>query len=478
MEGLPLFALAMACHGADRDHDGFEAPTDCDDDHASIHPGAVDPPGDGVDSDCDGVDGPSDAFSDQVVLAPDARRGLQFGHDFVVADVDGDGTDDLFVGSQEVPHYLDAGEAYLFRGPTMGSIGFWTGGFGEQLLGQSVAIAGARSGPEVQLVMRSLEGYWVVAPGSASGYPGDVGGTLISAANRDDYLPGNRVAAVDLLRDGARDVVMECGLDVGSTWVPGVCIVAAPVTEHRVLGESDVIIDGAAFLGSSFAGVDVDGDGREDLAVGADGESDDAGAVYLFPGPFAEGHYDVSSAEVVWNGEHPDDWLGQELYGGDVDGDGSDEVLACAMAWPEGERRGRLYVLNETVSQVDQAPIIIDGPPGVHHLGVGAAVADLDGDGLSDLAVGAPGLASLVPDVVGSVLVFFGPLEGHLDVTDAGRVFAGERAGDQDGWRVRAGDVDGNGVQDLVVAAPLADAHPSALEAGVVYLLPGPIEPW
>ena len=69
-------------------------------------------------------------------------------------------------------------------------------------------------------------------------------------------------------------------------------------------------------------------------------------------------------------------------------------------------------------------------------------------------------------------------MEGHLDVTDAGRVFAGERAGDQDGWRVRAGDVDGNGVQDLVVAAPLADAHPGALEAGVVYLLPGPIEPW
>ncbi|MEZ4240425.1 MAG: FG-GAP-like repeat-containing protein [Myxococcota bacterium] len=475
-----LVVWLVACAGADRDGDGFGAPGDCDDRDPSVHPGAADTPGDGVDSDCDGYDLPSERLDqiDQVERWSSGNRTpyLEFGFDFQVADLDGDGFDDVFAGSQEIAgEDYRPGEAWVLAGPDGTSAAHWKGApLGPQLLGQFVDVAATLDGPP-QLFMRALEGVWVLATGSDSGYPGGVGGRLLGN-DPEGYLVGNDLHAVDLLGSPDEDLVASCGRDEGSTWLAAICIQEGPITSSGRIGDATLVIDGPGDFGTAFADLDFDGDGQPDLAVGDDNTTDEAGTVSLFLGPMTPGHYDVPPLDRQWTGEYARDWFGGHLFAGDLDGDGVEELLADAMAWPTGNRSGRLYALTPDVTDIADAPLLIDGDPGLQHLGVGAAVADLDGDGAADLAVGSPALASLDPDVRGRVMLFYGPLAGHLSSEDAGRIFSGAATGDQTGWTVRTGDTNGDGDTDLLISAPLADGPTP--ETGHIYVLEGPLPPW
>ena len=82
-----------------------------------------------------------------------------------------------------------------------------------------------------------------------------------------------------------------------------------------------------------------------------------------------------------------------------------------------------------------------------------AMFGDFDGDGSEDVAVSAFG-GDLGASDGGSVHVFFGPIEADRDVVDADRSLLGETEGAWAGWHAGSGDFDGDGVDDLMVAAP------------------------
>ncbi len=128
---------------------------------------------------------------------------------------------------------------------------------------------------------------------------------------------------------------------------------------------------------------------------------------------------------------------------------------------------------------LSQATTVLEGEYPGDYAGYSVAiVGDVNGDGFDDLAIGAP-LSDALQDDGGKVyLVFgglFGPESGSLGTTMAS--FVGEGLGDRAGQMVAAaGDVNGDGLDDLLIGAPFNDL--GGPDAGRVYVILGRTTGW
>ncbi len=128
---------------------------------------------------------------------------------------------------------------------------------------------------------------------------------------------------------------------------------------------------------------------------------------------------------------------------------------------------------------LSRAPAIFDGEYPGDYAGYSVAmVGDLNGDGFDDLAVGAPLNDALQPDGGKVYVVFgslFGPESDSLSTTMAS--FVGEGLGDRAGQTVAgAGDLNGDGLDDLLIGAPYNDL--GGPDAGRVYVVLGRTTGW
>ncbi len=175
-------------------------------------------------------------------------------------------------------------------------------------------------------------------------------------------------------------------------------------------------VDGAHF-GSLLSGLgDLDGDGAVDLGVGApDG---DEGVVYLYTSASLRGAESLTTddASGSWRGETPGDGFGVAGAAaalGDLDGDGEDDLaLAAAESDVGGAGAGQVYVVYGG-SGLPSDLAIGDAAAwsfiGEEGDGFGARLTggDLDGDGLSELIASGP-TSSLGGDEAGAVAIFAG----------------------------------------------------------------------
>ncbi len=215
--------------------------------------------------------------------------------------------------------------------------------------------------------------------------------------------------------------------------------------------EASVIDSGSATVGAlSFVG-DVDRDGEEDLLVGMP----EVAAVALVRGPFPIGSVQALSALPRLIGT-PGSAAGHAVAGGvDVDGDAFSDLVVGA---PREATGGLVFIYtgrtDETLS-LSSAPYQIVGDDPEDEAG-GALLfpVDLDGDGLEDLGVGAPGAG----DGRGAVALFTAPYRPRMLLSDADLVLRGDVEGASYGAALAGGDVDGDGVLDVVVGAPGASA--------------------
>ncbi len=241
--------------------------------------------------------------------------------------------------------------------------------------------------------------------------------------------------------------------------------VAGPVAPSSAIATIDGLAPGDE-LGVELGALgDLDGDGHAELGVGAwmtDGNGVDSGALYGFALP--SGAIDASGAMLSILGEAGSDWLGYAFSGGhDIDGDGFDDLLVGA----DGVDRdadalaGAAYFWPGPIGTVDRVRLTGERPAEF----AGHAVAA--GEGWA--AVGAFGHGRSREGLVG--IVTGRPAEGTL--VAASRAVVEGSEGDLLGYALaNAGDLDGDGVDDL--AASARDDDTVAAEAGATYLLLAP----
>lgn len=234
-------------------------------------------------------------------------------------------------------------------------------------------------------------------------------------------------------------------------------------------------------LGVSLAFGHFDGDDDLDVLLGAPGFQADGvavGGAYIVSGPLNGGSENIADMDTIeLRGVSPGGGAGGTVTAlADMNGDGVDDfALGAPSAGTEGD--GRVYVIWGE-GEWSPASILTDSDgilsvSGGSEQGLGSALGDagdVDGDGLVDLLVG----ASSYDGNRGRAYVVFGT-SGLLrgDITDEALMLNGDSGTDLAGASVAGvGDMNGDGFADICVGAP---GH--AGSSGRAYLLYGPFEP-
>lgn len=297
-------------------------------------------------------------------------------------DVDADGIDDFIVGSKAVFGY-----AVVVSGASGQALRAFASQSGSDGFGTAVAGLGDLDGDGAAELCVGAPLAGAGAEGRAYVYDGKSGAlltTLVGTA-RDDHF-GWAVAGIgDVDLDSIPDLAVSAVDDDGQGPSSGSVRVVSGASFATLYTLAGTQVE--QLFGWSLAGLpDLDGDGAAELAVGAphadDPFSTAAGEAFVFSG--------ASGAQLfTWSGFGARDAFGRSVaHAGDVDGDGFGDV-AVGAPQPIAGKTGYARVF----SGLDGSGLLDWGGDSAGDL-FGSAVAsagDLNGDGRSEVAVGAPG---------------------------------------------------------------------------------------
>ena len=317
---------------------------------------------------------------------------------------------------------------------------------------------------------------------------------MVSAATLPEGSShGSRaVSDVDLDGDGIDDLVV--GADTfegaGGGWDGRVYVhlgAGLRTAPRRAAEDADAVLVGKAgsVFGRGLSGWDdVDGDGLDDLVVGAPYWEDTAaggyhaGEAYLFTGATLTSRASLTTADARTAIQLPDGAAGSAQLGveialrGDVTGDGAAE-LAVAGSWGGPDGSGAVWFFDPTdlptgTTTTDDALHVVTAPRPVYELGAWVSGGfDFDGDGLADGFVNHRSEDGVQHYVSGALLTpggttTIGSDPGVVSWVDPAGVNITHAEAD-------AGDFDGDGELELVLAAGSAPTESG--RTGALYIV-------
>lgn len=340
-------------------------------------------------------------------------------------------------------------------------------------------------------------------------------GFKINGAAEGDFSGRSVSAAGDINGDRFDDLVIGApradanGIDSGASYVVfGRQVFSATLELSGLTGANGFKINGQA-AGDHFgrfvsAAGDVNGDLFDDLLIGAPGADPNgvnSGASYVVFGRSTAFSATLEISALTGadgfriNGAAAGDHFGRIVSGArDVNRDNfADLLIGAPDADPNGEQSGAAYVVFgrgtfpavlEVSALVGTNGFQINGAAAHDHLGRAVSRAgDINGDGFSDLLLGAPG-ADPNGSASGAAYLLFGagtPFPSTIEVSALtgtnGFQINGAAAGDRLGRALSAaGDVNGDSIDDLLIGAPFADPHDES--SGLSYVIFGKRTPF
>jgi hypothetical protein len=377
--------------------------------------------------------------------------GDQMGNPVNAVDINDDGYDDLVIGAQGANS--SEGQVYVI--------------FGQASLPTSIDL-----GP--------------------SGVSADI---EINGAAQSDLL-GSEITSGDFNSDGVEDLVFSAKdatvsnrVNVGVTYIMYGATSGLPSTVDLATDSVDVKIYGRVSgdrAGQALATLDMDGDGHDDIAIGAasaTGGGSRGEAYVVLGGGALNTHIDLlTDADLRVRGNLPFDFLSWDVAGGDLNRDGYDDLIVGTPAVDVGAEfdYGSTYIVYGSasvsgfidLSSGGTVDVAIQGNEQYASLGWDVAAINYNGDGYDDLIAAAPFASPTGGFFAGIVFGILGQPNWassiDLSSTSADLSVLGDDPSDFNGINLAAGDINGDGVDDLLIAASGA-----AGSTGEVYMVLG-----